>query len=105
MAEEGDFVRAAPEAGDVVADPFDGEALVEQAYVLADSWVAGESEDVDSVVDRYDHDVLGISEILAYVEGSVRVSQVETYSREESSVCKRGTLNLRRKKFTNTRPP
>jgi hypothetical protein len=48
--------------------------LIEQAYILRYPWEARETEYIDSVVDSYDNDVLGIREVLAGVEGGVGVA-------------------------------
>ena len=49
LAEEGDAGGVAAEGGDVVAHPFEGEALVEEAQVLVPVRVAREAEDGEAV--------------------------------------------------------
>jgi hypothetical protein len=50
VAREHDALRVAAEAGNVVADPLDGEPLVEQAQVVfGQEGSAGEAEDVEAV--------------------------------------------------------
>jgi hypothetical protein len=49
LAEEGDAGGVSAEGGNVVADPFEGEALVEEAEVTLGGGVAWEAEDGDAV--------------------------------------------------------
>jgi hypothetical protein len=49
LPEEGYAGGVPAEGGDVVADPFEGEALVEEAEVALGGGVAGEAEDGDAV--------------------------------------------------------
>lgn len=72
----------AAERGDVVADPFDGETLVEEADVLGQAGCAREAEDIDAVVDGDDENILSVGEILAVVEWSVCSAKVEFWEGE-----------------------
>lgn len=74
LAEDGDLASVTTEAGDIVADPFDSETLVSQAKILGFIGSAWEAEDIETIVDCDDDDVLSVCEILAIVERSVGVA-------------------------------
>ena len=77
LAEQGDFARIATKAHDVVVNPFDGKALIQQPRVLWNIGRSGEAEDIDSIVEGNDYHVLGRGQILAVIEGSLGVTNVE----------------------------
>ena len=52
LAEEGDAVRVTAESCNVVADPFNGEALVLQSDILGAAREAGEAEDINTVAGK-----------------------------------------------------
>lgn len=78
------FLRAASKGGDVVADPFDCEALVAEAGVLYTlrSWSARarEAEDIGAVVYGDDDDVFGGGEVAAVPEGGVCIAAGESFN-------------------------
>lgn len=78
LARDGDLCRVTAEAGNVVADPFQGGALVSQAEILGLAWGTWEPEDVDTVVDCDYDDILSICKVLAIVERAVRVANGKT---------------------------
>ena len=65
------MIGRAAEVADVIADPFDGEALIKETDVLRVIGRSGETENVDAEIEGNDDDVLGGSEMLAAVEGRV----------------------------------
>jgi hypothetical protein len=62
LAKDGDSCGIAAEAGDIVAGPFQGKTLVEEPCVSDFAGRSGEAEDVQSVVEGYDYNVIFVSE-------------------------------------------
>jgi hypothetical protein len=79
LPENGDLLRIATEAGDIVANPLDGETLIAEAEVLGNTRGTREAEDIEAVVEGDDNDILGVSEILALVECAVGIADGEAY--------------------------
>lgn len=77
LARDGNLLRVTAKGADVVADPFDGSALVAEAGVLGDAWVAGETKDVEAVVDGDEDGVLGLGKVLTIIKGAVCVANCE----------------------------
>lgn len=72
LPKDSDLGRISTECGDVVAHPLDGKTLVAEAEVVDVVRCTRKSEDVETIVDGHDHNVVRIGEILAVVEGRVR---------------------------------
>ncbi|KAL8989291.1 MAG: hypothetical protein Q9177_001788 [Variospora cf. flavescens] len=71
-------------------DPLDSKTLVAEANVLGCVWGAGKSEDIDTEVQCYNHNVLGVGEVLAVVErrrvlNGVRGKAVQLADREPTA--------------------
>ena len=86
LTRDDDVVRRAAKIADVVADPFNGEALVEEADILRCVRRAGEAKDVDAEVKGYYYDVFGIGEICAIVEGCVWGADGESFELDVSCI-------------------
>lgn len=79
LAGNGNLARVAAEAPDVVANPLDSSSLVAETQVGSLARGAGETEDVDSVVDGNDDNVLSVGKVLTVVERTVGVTNGESY--------------------------
>lgn len=79
LARNGNLARVAAKAPDVVANPLDSSSLVAESQIGSLTRGTGEAEDVDSVVDGNNDNVLGVGKVLAVVERTVGVSNGESY--------------------------
>lgn len=84
LSEYDDAGRVAPEAGDVIAHPFHGHALVSEAKVLRRLGASGEAKDVESIGNRHNDDILFTGQDLAVVERTVAVPNGESSTVEEN---------------------
>lgn len=79
LSKYSNLLRITSKCGNIIANPFNTNALIAKAKVSRLAWGAREAKDINSVVDRNNNDVLRAGKIFTIVECSVRASKVEPY--------------------------
>lgn len=79
LSKASDLFRITSKRGNIIANPFNTNALIAKAKVSRLAWGTGEAKDINSVVDRNNNDILRAGKIFTVVERSVSASKVEPY--------------------------
>lgn len=79
LSKDSDLLRVTTKRSNVIMNPFDSNSLIAETEVGRLAWGSREAEDVNSVVNSNNDDVLRARKILAVVESSVSASIVESY--------------------------
>lgn len=78
LPKDSDLLRITTKRGNIIANPFNTNALIAKAKVSRLARGAREAKDVNLVVDRNNDDILRAGKIIAVVECSVGASKVES---------------------------
>lgn len=79
LSKDGNLVRITSKRSNIIADPFNSNSLIAKTKVGRLSWSSREAEDVNSVINRNDNNILRVCKILAAIEWSVGASIIESY--------------------------
>lgn len=79
LSKDSDLLRITTKRSNIIANPFDPNALIAETEVGRLAWGSREAEDVNSIVNR-NNDILRTRKILTVVESSVSASIVESSS-------------------------
>lgn len=79
LSKDSDLLRITSKRGNIISNPFNTNALITETKVGRLAWGSREAEDVNSVVNRNNNDILRVCKVLAVVERSVSASKVESY--------------------------
>lgn len=79
LSKDSNLFRITSKRSNVIANPFNANSLIAKTKVGRLAWSSREAEDVDSVVNRNNNNILRACKILAVVEWSVAASKIESY--------------------------
>lgn len=79
LSKDSNLFRITSKRSNIIADPFNANSLIAKTKVGRLAWSSREAEDVNSVVNRNNNNILRACKILAVVEWSVGASKIESY--------------------------